>query len=119
MTRAQFLARLIPFVGAPLAVLVATRRDGPSAAAVRAHMSTDIPSGELKKTREEWRQLLHSTAYAVLFEEGTERAFTSPLNEEKRRFQRVRVNLLGRYMLADRREFPCQVLDMSPGGMSK
>jgi peptide-methionine (R)-S-oxide reductase len=84
MTRAQFLARLIPFVGAPLAVLVATRRDGPSAAAVRAHMSTDIPSGELKKTREEWRQLLHSTAYAVLFEEGTERAFTSPLNEEKR-----------------------------------
>src|ERR1700755_1653428 len=39
-------------------------------------------------------------------------------NEEKRRFQRVRVNLLGRYMLADRREFPCQVLDMSPGGMA-
>ena len=35
-----------------------------------------------------------------------------PSNEEKRRFQRVRVNLLGRYMLADRREFPCQVLDM-------
>jgi hypothetical protein len=41
-----------------------------------------------------------------------------PLNEEQRRFQRVRVNLLGRYMLADRREFPCQVSDMSPGGMS-
>ena len=41
-----------------------------------------------------------------------------PLNEEQRRFQRVRVNLLGRYMLADRREFPCQVPDMSPGGMS-
>jgi hypothetical protein len=37
--------------------------------------------------------------------------------EEKRRFQRVRVNLLGRYMLADRREFPCQVTNMSPGGM--
>jgi hypothetical protein len=29
-----------------------------------------------------------------------------PLSEERRRFQRVRVNLLGRYMLADRREFP-------------
>jgi len=43
---------------------------------------------------------------------------TLPLNEERRRFQRVRVNLLGRYMLADRREFPCQVLDMSPGGMA-
>jgi hypothetical protein len=40
------------------------------------------------------------------------------LNEERRRFQRVRVNLLGRYMLADRREFPCQVVNMSPGGMA-
>jgi hypothetical protein len=31
------------------------------------------------------------------------------------RFQRVRVSVLGRYMLADRREFPCQILEMSPG----
>ena len=43
---------------------------------------------------------------------------TSPLSDERRRFQRVRVNLLGRYMLADRREFPCQVVDMSPNGMA-
>jgi PilZ domain-containing protein len=41
-----------------------------------------------------------------------------PLSEERRRFQRVRVNLLGRYMLPDRREFPCQVANMSPGGMA-
>jgi hypothetical protein len=40
------------------------------------------------------------------------------LSAERRRFQRVRVNLLGRYMLADRREFPCQVVNMSPGGMA-
>jgi PilZ domain len=40
------------------------------------------------------------------------------LNEDRRRHQRVRVNLLGRYMLADRREFPCQVVNMSPGGMA-
>jgi hypothetical protein len=38
--------------------------------------------------------------------------------EERRRFQRVRVDLLGRYMLPDRREFPCQVVNMSPGGMA-
>jgi hypothetical protein len=31
------------------------------------------------------------------------------------RFQRVKVSVLGRYMLSDRREFPCQVLEMSPG----
>src|SRR6476620_8213246 len=41
-----------------------------------------------------------------------------PLSQERRRFQRVQVNLLGRYMLADRREFPCQVSNMSPGGMA-
>lgn len=40
------------------------------------------------------------------------------LSQERRRFQRVRVTLLGRYMLADRREFPCQVVNMSPGGMA-
>jgi len=31
------------------------------------------------------------------------------------RFQRVKVSILGRYMLADKREFPCQILEMSPG----
>lgn len=41
-----------------------------------------------------------------------------PLAEERRRFQRVKVSLLGRYMLADHREFPCQVVNMSPGGMA-
>jgi hypothetical protein len=40
------------------------------------------------------------------------------LADERRRFQRVTVNLLGRYMLADRREYPCQVVDMSPGGLA-
>jgi hypothetical protein len=40
------------------------------------------------------------------------------LSAERRRFQRVKVNLLGRYMMADRREFPCQVVNMSPGGIA-
>ncbi len=40
------------------------------------------------------------------------------LRDDRRRHQRVRVNLLGRFMLADRREFPCQVVNMSPGGMA-
>ncbi len=31
------------------------------------------------------------------------------------RFQRVEVSVLGRYMLSDKREFPCQVIEMSPG----
>jgi hypothetical protein len=45
-------------------------------------------------------------------------AASALLINENRRFQRVKVDLLGRYMLEDRREFPCQVIDMSPGGMA-
>lgn len=33
----------------------------------------------------------------------------------RRRFQRVRLSLLGRFMLENRREYPCQTIDMSPG----
>lgn len=36
---------------------------------------------------------------------------------DRRRYQRVSVNLLGRYMLEDRREFPCQTANMSPGSV--
>ena len=36
---------------------------------------------------------------------------------DQRRHQRVRVSVLGRYMLANRREYPCQTVDMSPGGV--
>lgn len=35
---------------------------------------------------------------------------------ERRRFQRVRIDVLGRFMLSNRNEYPCQVQDMSPGG---
>jgi hypothetical protein len=38
------------------------------------------------------------------------------LADDGRRFQRVKVNLLGRFMLPSRQEYPCQVVDMSPGG---
>jgi c-di-GMP-binding flagellar brake protein YcgR len=41
-----------------------------------------------------------------------------PATEERRRYQRVKVHLLGRYMLPDRREFPCQIINMSPGGLA-
>lgn len=46
------------------------------------------------------------------------RAVILPLNQERRRSQRVKVDLTGRYMLADRREFSCRTLDMSPGGVA-
>ena len=37
---------------------------------------------------------------------------------ERRRHQRVKVAVLGRYMLANRMEYPCQTLNMSPGGVA-
>lgn len=36
---------------------------------------------------------------------------------DQRRHQRMPVTLLGRYMLSDRHEYPCQTIDMSPGGI--
>jgi len=42
---------------------------------------------------------------------------TLPASQERRRFQRVKVHLLGRYMLPDRREFPCQYHQYVPRGL--
>jgi peptide-methionine (R)-S-oxide reductase len=39
---------------------------------------------KLVRAPAEWRKLLPPERYAILFEEDTERAFTSPLNDEKR-----------------------------------
>ena len=39
---------------------------------------------KLEKSKDEWRELLEKDRYRILFEEGTERSFTSPLNDEKR-----------------------------------
>src|SRR5690606_15267337 len=42
----------------------------------------------------------------------------APGRTERRRFQRVRVKIYGRYMLEDRSEYPCHVIDMSPGDVA-
>ncbi len=39
---------------------------------------------KLEKSKSEWQKLLAPAEYGVLFEERTERAFTSPLDHEKR-----------------------------------
>lgn len=38
----------------------------------------------IEKTPQEWRELVGEPAYKILFEEATERPWTSPLNDEKR-----------------------------------
>jgi hypothetical protein len=37
---------------------------------------------------------------------------------ERRRHQRVDVQVMGRYMLESRREYPCQTVNISPGGLA-
>ena len=45
-------------------------------------MTNDFPP--IEKSHDEWMQLLDKDQYQVLFKEGTERPWTSPLNDEKR-----------------------------------
>ena len=75
MTRKQFLGGLLGLAAAPFA----GRLEAEDREAVDGQQ---IP--KLKKSEAEWRRLLPPAAYAVLFEEDTERAGTSPLNAEKR-----------------------------------
>ena len=42
----------------------------------------------------------------------------APSRAERRTFQRVRIKIYGRFMLEDRTEHPCQVVDMSPGNVA-
>jgi peptide-methionine (R)-S-oxide reductase len=52
-------------------------------------MSSDQKSSTtitpLTKSKQEWKAIVPPTSFHVLFEEGTERAGTSPLNDEKRK----------------------------------
>lgn len=63
----------------PLAALVVNR----FAMADKSAGASDAVT-PLDKPRDEWRQRLSPERYRILFEEHTERPFTSPLNDEKR-----------------------------------
>jgi peptide-methionine (R)-S-oxide reductase len=53
-------------------------------AALAEGYQAPLPTEPLKLANSEWRKRLVPAAYTVLREEGTERAGTSPLNNEKR-----------------------------------
>lgn len=82
MKRRDFL-----FLGTGLAAVAAAGYGGmnwmPQPAATNA-TSSSREAFEITRTEAEWRAILTDTQYKVLREEATERAFTSPLNTEKR-----------------------------------
>ncbi len=45
-------------------------------------------------------------------------SYSAAKAQERRRHSRVPISLLGRYMLPNFREYPCQTRDVSPGGVS-
>jgi peptide-methionine (R)-S-oxide reductase len=51
----------------------------------KAQAMTDGKVEKLEKSKKEWKAILDASAYSVLFEEATERPFTSTLLEEKRK----------------------------------
>lgn len=81
MHRRQVIRALASGTGL-LAVFACDRRSAASAANPGGSAPGDFPP--LTKSREQWQALLPADRYAVLFEEATERPFSSPLDREKR-----------------------------------
>jgi peptide-methionine (R)-S-oxide reductase len=95
MQRRNFIATI---AAAPLACLgLLSARDAPGAskdaiedirrnwrALLAKNAEVAVSQEPLARTNELWKSLLTPPQYQVLREEGTERAFTSPLNAEKR-----------------------------------
>lgn len=71
------------FIAGAIATVFATiTHRGVIAASDSSSTKGQFPA--INKARKEWQQLLSEQQYKVLFEEATERPWTSPLNEEKR-----------------------------------
>ncbi len=81
MQRRQFLRQLLALSTVPLLLAACGRAAAPT---VAAQIGDDAAPVELVKPLTEWQQLLPDDVYAVLFEENTERPFSSPLNDEHR-----------------------------------
>ncbi len=76
------MERRLFIAGAITSALAIAASRGVIAAADSSPMKGDFPP--IDKTREDWQNLLNAQQYKVLFEDGTERPWTSILNDEKR-----------------------------------
>lgn len=82
MDRRDFLRGAVGLMAVPAVFAASLRRLTAQTGEATGDMASDtVP---LEKSDEEWRRLLTPEQYDVLRQEGTERAFTSPLDDEKR-----------------------------------
>ncbi|MBE9515421.1 MAG: peptide-methionine (R)-S-oxide reductase MsrB [Proteobacteria bacterium] len=75
MNRRHFISSLFIMASAPWLASKALAKKAVQTPAIK----------KITKTAAEWRKLLSPQQYEILRDEGTERAFTSPLNDEKRK----------------------------------
>jgi len=80
MTRRRILVGGVAALGAVAAAKLFFGGGGSSTAGA----ATDSVAFAVTKSEEEWRRTLTAEQYRVLRSHGTERAWTSPLNDEKR-----------------------------------
>jgi peptide-methionine (R)-S-oxide reductase len=84
MNRKHFVAGLLGLGAIPLVARFARSERSPERTDERrGDPDQEIP--RLRKPKSEWRALLEPAAFAVLFEEATEPARSSPLDAEKRK----------------------------------
>ncbi len=91
MKRRNFLQNLFAVAGAsavPAAVQAQGARGVPPDQIKIALQQASQPMSKIEKLelrKDEWKRRLSPAAYSVLRDDGTERAFTSPFNDEKRK----------------------------------
>jgi peptide-methionine (R)-S-oxide reductase len=86
MTRKSFLQRLLALPSAALLIGCARSQSDPVDVPDDIRVHPDIGAFEpLDKSPDAWRPIVSEDAFYILFEEGTEPRYSSPLLEEKRR----------------------------------
>ncbi len=80
MTKRRFLVGGVAALGAAVAAKLFAGSGGPATAGA----ATGAATFEVTKSEAEWRRILTPEEYRVLRDHGTERPWTSPLNDEKR-----------------------------------
>ena len=88
MNKRTFLKALAGLAAVPLTALGYRSIDAVNSTELRQSGATGLaeepPLEKIKLTNAEWKKLLTPQQYKVLLKEGTERPFTSDLNDEKR-----------------------------------